>query len=50
MKVTDAILYDPDKKGNVVEKMKQRIKEGRQVFIYPDGCNPIPDKKLIMKF
>ncbi len=50
MKVTDAILYDPDKKGNVVEKMKQRIKEGGQVFIYPDGCNPIPDKKLIAPF
>jgi 1-acyl-sn-glycerol-3-phosphate acyltransferase len=44
------ILYNPNKKGNVVEKMKQRIKEGGQVFIYPDGCNPIPDKKLIAPF
>ena len=43
-------IYTENKKGYVVEKMKQRIKEGGQVFIYPDGCNPIPDKKLIAPF
>tara|TARA_Y100000385_G_scaffold284963_1_gene343964 strand:- start:151 stop:1353 length:1203 start_codon:yes stop_codon:yes gene_type:complete len=43
-------IYTENKKGYVVEKMKQRIKEGGQVFIYPDGCNLIPDKKLIAPF
>jgi len=43
-------IYTENKKGYVVEKMKQRIKEGGQVFIYPDGCNSIPDKKLIAPF
>lgn len=44
------IQCNPEKKGNVVEKMKQRIKEGGQITIYPDSCNPIPDGKLISPF
>jgi 1-acyl-sn-glycerol-3-phosphate acyltransferase len=39
-----------DKKGSIIEKMKERIKEGDQITIYPDGCNPIPDGKLIAPF
>jgi len=44
------ILCNPEKAGNVVEKMKQRIKEGEQVTIYPDGCNIIPEGELIAPF
>ena len=49
-KYTNIITCNPEKKGNVVEKMKQRIKEGGQITIYADGCNPIPDGKLISPF
>lgn len=44
------IHCNPEKKGNVVEKIRERIKEGGQITIYPDGCNIIPDKKLIAPF
>jgi 1-acyl-sn-glycerol-3-phosphate acyltransferase len=43
-------IYTEDKKGNVVNSMKERIKEGGQIFIYPDGCNPIPKGSLISPF
>lgn len=43
-------IYTENKKGYVVEKMKERIKEGGQITIYPDGCNPIPEGKLIAPF
>ena len=43
-------IYTEHKKGYVVEKMKERIKEGGQITIYPDGCNPIPFGKLISPF
>ena len=50
IKTSDSILCNPEKKGNVVEKIKERIKEGGQITIYPDGCNPIPEGKLISPF
>jgi len=43
-------IYTEPKKGYVVEKMKERIKQGSQVTLYPDGCNPIPSGKLISPF
>ena len=43
-------IYTEDKKGSIIEKIKERIKGGEQISIYADGCNPIPDGKLISPF
>jgi 1-acyl-sn-glycerol-3-phosphate acyltransferase len=50
IKITNCLVCNPENKGNIVNKIKQRIKEGGQLFIYPDGCNPIPNRKLIAPF
>lgn len=38
------------KQGGVTNKIKKHITEGNKLIIYPDGCNLIPDKKLIAPF
>lgn len=50
LSASNSILYDPQKRNNIVHTMKQRVSEGSQVTIYPDGCNPIPEKRLIAPF
>lgn len=49
-KTQNNILCDPNKRMKTVDKMKDRLKKGKQINIFSDACDYIPEGKLIAPF